>query len=232
MDMYALAINGSPHMGNGNTAKILIPFLEGMKEAGASVDLFYTAKMNIGSCNGDMSCWFVNPGICGQNDDMKMLLPKIKEADIIIWASPVYYSGITGPLKTVMDRQLPAHVMGENRSKVQKAVLVSTCDAWELSMFDPLLVQMKSIYNRPDGGYQFAGALLRPMAEGMKEMIKAGEMGLIEGIFESAREAGHQLVKEGRISEEIQQAVSRELMPRDAYYKAAQEMIEQMKKSS
>ena len=39
-------------------------------------------------------------------------------------------------------------------------------------------------------------------------------------------------MKDGRISEEIQQAVSKELMPRDAYYKAAQEMIEQMKKSS
>lgn len=73
--MKALAINGSPHMGNGNTAKILTPFLEGMKEAGANVELFYTAKLNIGPCNGDMSCWFVNPGTCVQNDDMKMLLP-------------------------------------------------------------------------------------------------------------------------------------------------------------
>ncbi len=230
--MKALAINGSPHMGNGNTAKILNPFLEGMKEAGASVELFYTAKLNIGPCNGDMICWFVNPGICGQNDDMKMLLPKIKEADILIWASPVYYSAITGPLKTLMDRQLPAHIMGETKSRVQKAVLVSTCDDWELSMFDPLLMQMKAIYDHPEAGHEFAGALLRPMAGGMKEMIKAGEMGLIEGVFQAARQAGQQLVKEGRISEEIQKAVSRELMPRDAYYRAAQEMIEQMKKSA
>jgi multimeric flavodoxin WrbA len=177
-----------------------------------------------------MSCWFVNPGVCGQNDDMKMLLPKIKEADILIWASPVYYSAITGPLKILMDRQLPAHIMGESKSKSQKAVLVSTCDAWELSMFDPLLMQMKAVYDHPEGGLEFAGALLRPMAEGMKEMIKAGEMGLIEGVFQVARDAGQQLVKEGRISEEIQKAVSRELMPRDAYYKAAMEMIEQMKK--
>jgi multimeric flavodoxin WrbA len=230
MDMKALAINGSPHMGNGNTAKILTPFLEGMKEAGANVELFYTAKLNIGPCNGDMSCWFVNPGTCVQNDDMKMLLPKIKEADILIWASPVYYSAITGPLKILMDRQLPAHIMGESKSKSQKAVLVSTCDAWELSMFDPLLMQMKAVYDHPEGGLEFAGALLRPMAEGMKEMIKAGEMGLIEGVFQVARDAGQQLVKEGRISEEIQKAVSRELMPRDAYYKVAMEMIEQMKK--
>lgn len=229
--MNVLAINGSPHMGNGNTASILNPFLEGIKEAGANVELFYTGKLNIGPCNGDMSCWFVNPGVCGQKDDMQMLLPKFKEADVIVWASPVYYAGITGPLKTMMDRQLPAHVMGENKSMKQKAVLVSTCGDWDLSMFDPLLVQMKSIYDRPEAGYEFAGALLRPMAEGMKEMIKAGEMGLVEGVFKAAKEAGHQLVKEGRISEDTQKAVSKPLMPRDAYYKAAQAMMEQMKKA-
>ena len=83
--------------------------------------------------------------VCGQDDDMQMLLPKFKEA--IVWASPIYYAGITGPLKNLMDRQLPLHVMGEG-SKKQKAVLVSTCGAWELSMFDPLLTQMKAIYDR------------------------------------------------------------------------------------
>jgi len=229
--MNVLAINGSPHMGEGNTASILNPFLEGMKYAGANVELFYTAKLNIGPCNGDMSCWYVNPGVCGQKDDMHMLLPKIKEVDVIVWASPVYYSGITGPLKNIMDRQLPANVMGEKRSKKQKAVLVSTCGAWEVSMFDPLLAQMKAVYNNPEEGFEFAGALLRPMAEGMKEMIKAGETSLVEGVFKAAREAGHQLVKDGKISEDVQKAVSKELMPRDAYYKAALAMIEQMKKA-
>jgi multimeric flavodoxin WrbA len=228
--MNVLAINGSPHMDEGNTAMILNPFLEGLKEAGANVDIFYTRKLDIGPCNGDLSCWFKNPGKCGQNDDMRMLLPKFREADVIVWASPVYYAGLTGPLKNLMDRQLPLHVMGESMSRKQKAVLVSTCGAWELSMFDPLLVQMKAIYDRPEGGYEFAGALLRPMAEAMKEMIKAGETELMGGIFEAARDAGRQLVKEGRILQETQRAVSRELMPRDAYYKAAQEMMERIKK--
>ena len=228
--MNVLAINGSPHMDQGNTEMILNPFLEGMKEAGASVELFYTMKLKIGPCNGDMSCWFKNPGKCGQNDDMQILLQKFKEADIIVWASPVYYAGITGPLKNLMDRQLPLHVMGVPGPKKQKAVLVSTCGAWELSMFDPLLVQMKAIYDSPEGSFEFAGALLRPMAEGVKEMLKAGETRLVEGVFLAAKEAGRQLVKDGRISEETQKAVSKELMPRDAYYRAAQAMMEQAKK--
>ena len=229
--MKVLAINGSPHMEEGNTAMILNPFLEGMKEAGSEVEVFYTRKLKIGACNGDMSCWFVNPGTCGQKDDMQMLLPKIKEADVIVWASPVYYAGVTGPLKNLMDRQLPNHVQGGLSAKKQKIVLVSTCGAWELSMFDPILMQMKAIYTRPDGSCDFTGALLRPMAEGVKEMVKAGETGLVDGIFRAAREAGRELVKEGVISEELQKQVSRELMPRDAYYKAAQMMMEQAQKA-
>jgi hypothetical protein len=130
-----------------------------------------------------------------------------------------------------MDRQLPMHTQGELGSKKQKIVLVSTCGAWELSMFDPLLVQMKALYTRPDGSLDFAGALLPPMAEGVKEMVKAGETGLVEGVFLAAKEAGRQLATEGKISEDVQKQVSRELMPRDAYYKAAQMMMEQAQKS-
>ena len=219
-------------MDEGNTSKILNPFLEGMREAGAKVELFFTKKLTIGPCNGDMSCWFTNPGKCGQKDDMQMLLPKLQEADVIVYATPVYYAGMTGPLKNLMDRQLPIHVMGDMGAKKQKIVLVSTCGAWELSMFDPLLVQMKAICSNPEGGLEFAGALLRPMAEGMKEMIKAGETGLAEGVFKAAKEAGRQLVKEGKISEDTLKAVSKELMPRDAYYKAAEAMMEQIKKAA
>ena len=229
--MKVIAINGSPHMDEGNTAMILNPFLEGMKEAGSEVEVFYTRKLKIGPCNGDLSCWFKNPGICGQKDDMQMLLPKLKEADIVVWASPVYYAGVTGPLKNLMDRQLPLHLQG-GQVKHPKAVLVSTCSAWELSMFDPLLLQMRAIYTRPNESSDFAGALLRPMADGMKEMIKAGETKLVEGIFQAAREAGRQLVKDGKISEELEARVSRDLMPRDAYYKAAEMMMEQIRKAA
>jgi multimeric flavodoxin WrbA len=227
--MKVLAINGSPHMDEGNTAMILSPFLKGMKEAGAIVELFYTRKLKMGPCNGDMSCWFKNPGKCGQDDDIQMLLPKFKEADVIVWASPVYYAGITGPLKNLMDRQLPLFMQSDAGSKKQKIVLVSTCGAWELTMFDPLLAQMNALYSTPEANSEFIGALLRPMAEGMKEMIKAGETRLVDGIIQAAKEAGSQLVKEGRISEEIQKKVSNALMPRDVYYKAAQEMMDQAK---
>jgi multimeric flavodoxin WrbA len=160
---------------------------------------------------------------------MKNLIPKFKEADVIVWASPVYYAGITGPLKNLMDRMLPLHLQGELGPKRQKIVLVSTCSAWELSMFDPILAQMKAIYTKPDGSSDFAGALLRPMADGMKEIIMSQQRGLVEGVFQAAREAGYSLFREGKISEKIQTEVSKELMPKDAYYKAAEEWFEKHK---
>jgi multimeric flavodoxin WrbA len=178
-----------------------------------------------------MSCWFKNPGECGQKDDMQILYPKFRDADVIVYATPVYYAGVTGPLKNLMDRQLPLHMLGELGAKRQKIVLVSTCGAWEMSMFEPLLVQMKALYTRSDGSSDFVGALLRPGADGMREMMKTKGRGLVEGILQAAKEAGRELVKEGKISEEIQKQVSRELMPRDAYYEAAKEMFEQIKKS-
>lgn len=229
--MRVLAINGSPHMDDGNTALILNPFLDGMREAGADVELLYTWKLKIGPCNGDMSCWFKNPGKCGQDDDMQLLLPKIKDADVIVWASPVYYAGITGPLKNLMDRQLPLHMAGESAAKKQKIVLVSSCGFWDISMFDPLIVQMKALYARPDESSEFIGALLRPGADAMREMLKGEGRTLVESIFKAAKDAGRQLVREGRISEDLLGTVSKKLMSDEEYQKGMKEMMEQMKKA-
>ncbi len=88
--MKVLAINSSPMMDKGNTALILDPFLEGMKEAGADVELFYTRKLNINPCLGELDCWLKTPGKCIQDDDMQMLDPIMREADIIVLATPVY----------------------------------------------------------------------------------------------------------------------------------------------
>lgn len=80
--MKVVAINSSPNMGKGSTAMILTPFLEGMKEAGAQIELFYTKKLDIKPCQGEFNCWLKTPGKCFQQDDMQMLLPKLGSSDI------------------------------------------------------------------------------------------------------------------------------------------------------
>lgn len=229
-------------MDKGNTAMILDPFLDGMKEAGAEVELFYTRKLKIEPCHGDLSCWLKVPGTCALNDDMQMLYPKFMDADVIVWGVPLYYLSVPGPLKNLIDRQMPLHVPGMKAIKKPKIVLVSTCGAWEISAFKLLLWWMKALYGSAkdvkelgelaglEEVAEFAGALLRPHADGLRPMLEteAGRK-LVEDVIMAAREAGGQLAKEGRISEDVLQRVSSELMPRDAYYQAAKEMLQPQK---
>jgi len=103
-NMRVLTFNSSPKMDNGNTATILIPFVEGMKDACAEVEYLYTYKLNINPCTGEANCWFVHPGECYQDDDMNMLYPKLREADIWVFSTPLYWDGCSGPMKILIDR--------------------------------------------------------------------------------------------------------------------------------
>jgi multimeric flavodoxin WrbA len=88
--MKVLVFNGSPNMDKGNTALILYPFIEGMREEGAEVKLQYVKRLKINPCQGEMNCWLKTPGKCLQKDDMNVLYPKLRQADIIVFAVPVY----------------------------------------------------------------------------------------------------------------------------------------------
>ena len=60
--MKVLVFNGSPNMDKGNTALILSPFVEGMREEGVEVELQYVKRLKINPCQGEMNCWLKTPG--------------------------------------------------------------------------------------------------------------------------------------------------------------------------
>jgi multimeric flavodoxin WrbA len=223
--MKVLALNCSPRMNKGNTAMILNPFLEGMKEAGAEVELFYVKKLKIGPCQGELNCYLKTPGECFQKDGMQILYPKLREADIWVFATPVYWDGATGLMKNLMDRITPLsgplyEVRGghcavalREGAKSGKVVLVSTCGMWEMDNFDPLIAHMKAFSRTASRKY--AGALLRPHADMMQPMMEKGA--LFNDIFKAAKAAGRQLVRNGKMSGKTLSIISRELMPLKEY---------------
>lgn len=223
--MKVIAINASPIMDKGNTTATLIPFLDGMKEAGAEVQIYYTRKLNIKPCQGEFDCWRKTPGKCFQKDDMEMLLPELAGADIQVFATPVYVDGMAGPLKNLFDRMIPLaspsielrdghcrHPLrkGNNAGQV---VLVSNCGFWEMDNFDPLLAHIKAICRNMNR--EFAGALLRPHGPVLKAMASQGAP--VNDIFEAAKKAALQLVREGEMSSQTLANVSRPLMSLEAY---------------
>ena len=224
--MKVVAINSSPSMGRGATALILDPFLEGMRGAGAEVELYYTERLEIGPCRGCFTCSITTPGECVQDDDMWALYPKLYGADVWVFASPLYVSGVNGPMKTLMDRMLipmgePRLVLRDGRChhpirgdvKRGKVVLVSNCGYWEPDNFDHLLAFMDAFCWHAER--KFAGALLRPHGPALRPMIEGGAP--VRDVLDAAREAGRQLAEGGEMSRGVLDAVSRELMPREKY---------------
>ncbi|MCL5256942.1 MAG: flavodoxin family protein [Chloroflexi bacterium] len=231
--MKVLAINGSPQMDKGNTALILNPFLEGMQQAGAEVEVLYTKKLKVNPCLADFGCILKTPGRCIQNDDMKEIYPKVREADIWILASPLFWDGLSGPLKCLVDRLTPLgsapmeirdghtrHPVGPG-AKGGKIVLVSNCGFWELDNFDPILAHVKAICR--NAGREFGGALLRPHGPIFGGMVKMGMP--VGDIFEAAKEAGRQLIQNGEMSAETLAIVSRPLQPLDQFVEGYNQRI-------
>jgi multimeric flavodoxin WrbA len=212
-------------MDKGNTAIILNSFIEGLRETGADVDLFYLKQLEINPCQGDISCWIKTPGKCFQDDDMQMLYPKLRQADVVVFGTPVYLDGMPGPMKNLVDRLLPlleAHIetredhcrhAARKEHKKAKAVLVSTCGLWEMGNFDPLITHLKAICKNVC--WEYAGALLRPHSVALRHMLKKGLP--VKDVIDAAREAGKQLIRNGKMEEVSLQTISRELSPRESF---------------
>ena len=235
--MKVLAFNSSPSKDKGNTALILNPFLDGMKEAGAEVELLYTKDLNIKPCQGGYTCWLKTPGQCFQKDDMQQIYPELG-ADVIVFASPLYFDGLNGSMKIILERMIPVgepfielrdgHCRHPSRdktaSKQGKVVLVSTCGFWEMDNFESIVFHMKAICRNMNR--TFAGALLRPCANTLKTMVAMGVP--VKDILEAAEEAGRQLVKDGEMSEATLNIISRELIPLDTFVQMANQTFSQM----
>ena len=100
--MNITVITGSAHR-SGTSALLADKFIEGAKEAGHEVFRFDAAFKNIHGCIGCDTCNKKGNG-CVYKDDMEELNPHILEADVIVFASPIYYYNINAQVKSVMDR--------------------------------------------------------------------------------------------------------------------------------
>jgi len=100
--MKILAIHGSPRTIRSTTRQITNFVLEGAAEAGAETELIDLCDLKITPCTACEGCSF--NGICVYEDDMPALVERMKEADGILFASPVYIDNVSGQMKIFFDR--------------------------------------------------------------------------------------------------------------------------------
>lgn len=87
---------------NGNTARLVEAFARGAQDAGHQVEKVSLNHLEVRGCLGCNACRYGKP--CVQKDDFSQLIPKILEADLLVFASPLYFWTISAKLKAFIER--------------------------------------------------------------------------------------------------------------------------------
>ncbi len=208
------AINGSHRAQNGITEIVMRRFMEGVQEAGADCEVSYPSKMKIAPCIGCYKCIIETPGICRHNDDMQFIIDMMETADLLVLASPVYCDTMTSTMKKVFERLMPTygpvfefrngrtyHVRN-NKGKT-RAIAISISGDPEMESFASISKTFKRIIT------QMEGYLLGEFYFSASHLIIT-QPECVTSQLEAVRNAGKEIVVEGRIREETIVKANRE----------------------
>jgi multimeric flavodoxin WrbA len=98
-----VAVGGSPRV-NGNSNSLLRLAVQSAEARGASAEYFYPSGMRIAGCRGCDGCRRAPDAVCVQQDDMHAVYRAIKECDVLVLASPVYFYALSSWAKAILDR--------------------------------------------------------------------------------------------------------------------------------
>ncbi len=193
-------------------------FIEGAKEAGASVEYIKLKDYNIKDCSGCYTCWTKTPGECIYKDDMTELRKKYREANLVVFASPLYIFNVTGIMKTFMDRLLPIMkpymLTNENGETLhpdrfpekgeQGFVVFSAAGFPEVEHNFDGLTGMYRCWDSHSENTHLTGEFYLTAAEIIVQSVYAERK---RTIAEVCYKAGKQIVEEGKIDREYMQTV-------------------------
>lgn len=125
--MKILILNGSPRA-NGNTIKLINAFTKGAEGAGHEVERVDVCKLHIYGCTGCEYCHSNGHEECVQKDDMQIIYDLMRKTEMIVIASPIYYHGMTGQIKCVIDRFYSVMYKRKIESLKKSALILCSAD--------------------------------------------------------------------------------------------------------
>ena len=123
--MKIIVLMGSPNK-NGSTSILVKEFSKGATEAGHNVEVIDVCRANIHPCIGCVQCGYEGP--CVQKDDVEMIKQKLLASDMVVFATPLYYYGMSSQLKMVVDR-FCAYNSSLNSKRLKSALLTVAWNA-------------------------------------------------------------------------------------------------------
>lgn len=130
--MKILVLNGSPRS-QGHTMNMIDAFKRGTEKVGHEVVVVDVCKKKIAGCLACEYCHGKGHGECIQKDDMQELYHHIRECEMLVLASPIYYHGFSGQLKCAIDRFYAVAYPKKPKNLKKVAMLLSSGDA---NMYD------------------------------------------------------------------------------------------------
>jgi len=215
----ALVIFGSPRYKKSASYHLGQHFANGLKRAGMEVEEIMLVKQKINHCIGCFTCWTKTPGKCVHRDDMDILLPKIRNTDLIVYAIPLYIFSVPGIVKDFLDRQLPlvepylvkkdgitSHPI-RNKSKKKDVFVISVAGFPERSHFDAMVDMFKKKTRPADETY--IGDIL---IGGAERMSKDDSQDGYKALYNYIEQAGFEVATNSAVSKETQKLINEESM--------------------
>jgi multimeric flavodoxin WrbA len=200
-----------------------------MEQAGASIELIYVSKLKIRPCIGCFKCWGETIGECfiGDNDDMKGILTKLRETDILILATPVH-APLPGAMQNFINRMVPLvepileFRAGRTRAKPHDDVNFSKivglitggwCELANLDVGAKIIEELTELFS-----FEYIEPILRPHGIRLRN-----ENELNQQILNRIEKVGSDLILQGKVDAADLAFIRQPLMNCEEFIKKANE---------
>ncbi|MBW2437861.1 MAG: NAD(P)H-dependent oxidoreductase [Desulfobacterales bacterium] len=172
--MLVLGFQGSPRR-KGNTSFLLGTFMQAAEKLGAQTQIVEVTRKDIIPCKELVVC--EKKGYCPIEDDVETeIYPLIRQAEVVVLATPIFFFNMTAQLKAVVDRcqlfwaRKYRFNLADPAKKTKRGFLLSVGASKGKSLFDGLQLTAKYFYDAIDA--HFAGSLTYREVEGPKDMSR------------------------------------------------------------
>ncbi|PKN76407.1 MAG: hypothetical protein CVU52_04945 [Deltaproteobacteria bacterium HGW-Deltaproteobacteria-10] len=201
--MKVLALNSSSRTGDVSKTEIVLDYLiQGLREAGAAVEVVELRKKKIRYCTGCFTCWTKTPGICIHKDDMtRDILPNYLDSDLVILATPLFHYTVNALMKTFIERTLPVVLpffekrdgatSHPFRHKAPPVAILSVAGFPEESVFDALKFYVNFVFREQ----RLVAEIYRTSSEMITRSSKSKKMiDIREALIQGGRELAQSMM--------------------------------------
>ncbi|MBS3810160.1 MAG: NAD(P)H-dependent oxidoreductase, partial [Desulfobacterales bacterium] len=212
----------SPRTGDQSKTELMLNHLvRGMQDAGAGIEVVHLREKKIKNCIGCFTCWTKTPGKCIHKDDMTTeLFPKWLAADLVVYATPLYFHTMNAAMSAFIERTLPVaqpffeknasgKIYHPLRNRLPPAVWLSVCGFPDESEFNALSDYLNNTLEGP-----VVAEIYRTTAERL-----AGDFPeeIINDVLNATEQAGRELVESMQVSAATMERIRQPLVDTDFF---------------